>query len=235
MMLESVLTSGAAELGITLSEAALCGFRVYADYLADQNALMNLTAIEGEENIARLHFLDSMALFGAADMKGASVIDVGAGAGFPGLVLKLAEPGIRLTLLDSQKKRVDFLERLCSRLGLKDVSCLHMRAEEIGGEARGSFDFAVSRAVAELRVLSELTLPFVRVGGALLAMKGPEPEEELDTAKHAISVLGGVYEETYAYKVPGTDIRHSVVVIKKLAETPGKYPRRFARIQKSPL
>ena len=197
--------------------------------------MINLTAISGEEDIARLHFLDCAAVLTAADFSGASVIDIGSGAGFPGLPLRILKPGIRLTLLDSLGKRVDFLKEVCAALKLEDVVCLNTRAEEAPECFRGNFDFAVSRAVARVNVLCELCMPFVRVGGMFLAMKGPDCMDEINEAKKAIEVLGGSLEETRFYKIPGTDIKHSLVRIRKISSTPEKYPRRFAKIQKRPL
>ena len=148
--------------------------------------------------------------------------------------LKIAQPDISLTLLDSLDKRVRFLGDVCAATGLTDVTCLHARAEE-APELRGRFDAAVSRAVARLYLLCELCLPFVRTGGVFLAMKGPDCAEELDEARSAIRKLGGTYERTVTYTVPGTDVTHSVVVIRKTAATPPKYPRRWAKMQKEHL
>ena len=233
--MDEILKGGFSDLGIIPPEGWEARFRAYYEYLEEMNRVMNLTAIKGEEDVARLHFLDCAAALGAAEFSGRSVIDVGAGAGFPGIVLRLLAPDISLTLLDSQKKRVDFLAAACTRLSLTDVSCVHMRAEEAPDEQRGSFDIAVSRAVARLNVLAELCLPFVRVGGVFLAMKGPEPEEEEAEARRAVEVLGGELLPRCGYVVPGTDLRRTVLIVKKVKETPKNYPRRFAKIQKSPL
>ena len=234
-MLEDILASGFAELSLSVDERAIPRYRLYYDTLAAQNKLMNLTAIDGEEDSARLHFLDSAALLTLADFHGRSVIDVGSGAGFPGLALKVAAPDIRLTLLDSLDKRVRFLHELSGALGFEDVVCLHARAEEAPPELRESFDIACSRAVARLNLLCELCLPFVRVGGLFLAMKGPGAEEESREAARAISLLGGELERVAVYPIPGTDTRHSAVMIRKLRETPKKYPRRWAQMKKQPL
>ena len=232
--MEQILKSGFDALGLPLHDAALARFRQYAALLDARSRVMNLTAIRGEAETARLHFLDCAAVLTKADLKNASVIDVGTGAGFPGLVLKIAEPSIRLTLLDSQQKRVQFLEEVCAALSLDDVVCLHARAEE-APELRESFDFAASRAVARLDVLAELCLPFVKVGGAFLAMKGPGAAEELAAAASAIETLGGGEAEILPYDLPGADTAHNVIRIRKLAPTPPKYPRRWAKIQKNPL
>jgi len=234
-MLEELLREGFAELGLRPDGAALPRFREYYAYLEEQNRVMNLTAIRGEAEVARLHFLDCAALLGLADFAGARVIDVGSGAGFPGLVLKIACPSLSLTLLDSLDKRVRFLRELCARLALEDVVCLHARAEEAPAELRQSFDFAVSRAVARLDLLAELCLPFVKQGGMMLAMKGPSAGEELRAAQRAVRLLGGELERCADYAVPGTQLRHCAVLIRKVADTPAAYPRRWAQMKKQPL
>ena len=234
-MLEDILASGFAELSLSADPQAIPRCRLFYDTLAEQNKYMNLTAIDGEEDSARLHFLDSAALLTIADFRDKRVIDVGSGAGFPGLVLKIAAPDIRLTLLDSLDKRVRFLRALCDSLGFAEVACLHARAEEAPPELRESFDIACSRAVARLNLLAELCLPFVRVGGLFLAMKGPGAEEEVREAEKAIRLLGGELERVAIYPIPGTDTRHSAVVIRKVRETPKKYPRRWAQMKKQPL
>ena len=235
MRLETLLQEGFAELGLPLDDQALRRYRIYADTLAEKNAVMNLTAIEGEEDVARLHFLDCAALLKGFDLRGKSLIDVGTGAGFPGLALKIACPDIRLTLLDSLDKRVGFLRGWCEKLGFDDVCCVHARAEEAPADYRASFDIAASRAVARLRVLCELCLPLVKKGGLFLAMKGPDCEEELEEAKNAVRLLGGSVEGVYAYRIPGTEIRHTAVAIRKTGDTPPKYPRPWAQIKKKPL
>ena len=196
---------------------------------------MNLTAITDPADVAALHFLDSAALLTLTDFKEKSVADVGTGAGFPGLPLKIAEPSIRLTLLDAQGKRVRFLETVCAELGLADVECVHGRAEEFAADRRESFDLVTSRAVAALPVLAELCLPLVKVGGAFLAMKSVDSEAELAEAKRALETLGGRVEALRDYCLPGTDVRHRLVIIKKIRKTPEKYPRIFAKIKKNPL
>lgn len=232
--MEQLLRDGFAQLGLPLSDEALRRFRTYYAFLEERSQVMNLTAIHGEQDVARLHFLDCAALLTAEPFAGKAVIDVGTGAGFPGLPLKIAQEDIRLTLLDSQAKRVHFLAEMCEKLGFADVPCIHARAEETP-ELRGGFDIAVSRAVARLYLLCELCLPFVRKGGVFLAMKGPDCAEELEEAARAIRTLGGTYERTIPYTIPGTDIVHSVVVIRKTGDTPAKYPRRWAKMQKEHL
>ena len=235
MTLETLLRDGFAELGLPLDDTALRRYRLYADVLAEKNAVMNLTAIEGEEDVARLHFLDCAALLRGFEIAGKSLIDVGTGAGFPGLALKIACPSLKLTLLDSLDKRVGFLRECCEKLELADVSCIHARAEEAPAAYRAAFDFATSRAVARLRVLCELCLPLVKKGGLFLAMKGPEPDEELEEAQGAIRLLGGSVERVFRYQIPGTEVHHTVVAIRKTGDSPAKYPRPWAQIKKKPL
>ena len=232
--MRTILIEGLAALGLPASEQALERFETYYRLLDERGSVMNLTAIRGEADTARLHFLDCAALLKLHDLKDKSVIDVGTGAGFPGLPLKILEPSIRLTLLDSLDKRVRFLQEVCGETGLEDVTCLHARAEE-QPELRETFDVAVSRAVARLDVLCELCLPFVKVGGAFLAMKARGAAEELDEAMRAIEVLGGGKAELLPYAIPGTDAEHCVVRIEKRKPTPAKYPRRWAKIQKEKI
>ena len=210
-------------------------FELYRDNLIEWNKVMNLTAITEPHEIDTLHFLDSLALLDFADFKGKSVIDVGTGAGFPGLPLKIAEESLQLTLLDSLDKRLNFLKDTCEKLGLDDVRFVHARAEEIPEGFRESFDVAVSRAVARLNTLAEFCLPYVKPGGLFIAMKGPDFEAELEEAKPAIRMLGGKCERCESYTIPGTDVTHSALIIRKNSPTPSKYPRRFAQIKKSPL
>jgi len=234
LMLENILNSGFTEMGLHVPSEAADRFRIYYELLNEKNAVMNLTAISGEEDTARLHFLDSLSPMLLFDMAGCSVIDVGTGAGFPGLPLKIACPALKLTLLDSQNKRVEFLSEVCRRLQLDGVECVHERAEDCS-ERREKYDFAVSRAVARLNILCELCLPYVRPGGAFLALKGPALSDELPEAQKAISLLGGELERIFDYAIPGVEARHNIAVIRKVAATPKKYPRRFALIKKSPL
>ncbi len=196
---------------------------------------MNLTAIVEPVAVGQLHLLDSAALLSCADLRGKKVVDVGTGAGLPGMVLRILEEDFDLTLLDSLGKRIDFLARTCDELGLKRVKCVHARAEEFAQKHRESYDFAVSRAVAQLNVLAELALPLVKVGGKFLAMKSVGSEEEVNVAKSAIAQLGGRIAGTYDYTIPGTEVVHRVVIIEKVKPTPKQFPRAFAKIKKSPL
>ena len=235
MKLEEYLRGGFEELGLALDEDMLRRYRIYCDYLAEINAVMNLTAIEGEENTAKLHFLDCAALLTMENMGGKRLIDVGSGAGFPGLALKIACPELKLTLLDSLDKRINFLKNTCGRLGFADVNCIHCRAEEAPVEFRAAFDAVTSRAVARLNLLCELCLPLVKKGGVFLAMKSTDHQAELEEAEKAIRLLGGKVERRADYTIPGTEITHSAIIIRKVSDTPAKYPRRWAQIKKSPL
>lgn len=234
-MLEELLRSGLEALSLRPDSQALPRYRIYYEYLEEMNRVMNLTAISGEADVARLHFLDSAALLTLADFDRRRVIDVGTGAGFPGLAMKIACPSMELTLLDSLDKRVNFLKNVCRRLGFDDVACIHSRAEEIPGGFRQDFDFALSRAVARLNLLCELCLPYVKKGGAFIAMKGSGLEEELAEADRGIRTLGGRVERKVDYTIPGTGVTHCALIIRKVADTPAKYPRRWAQIKKSPL
>ena len=233
--LETLLAEGLSTLGLSCDEEMLRRFRLYYEALEESGRVMNLTAIHGEEDVAHLHFLDCAALLSTADFRNKTVFDIGTGAGFPGLVLKICNPSIRLTLLDSLDKRVVFLRSTCNSLGFSDVSCLHARAEEAVIQWREAADIVTSRAVASLNVLSELCLPYVKEGGVFIAMKGPAFDEELEAAKPAIQMLGGKTESCRSYTIPGTDVTHSAILIRKAAKTPQRYPRRWAQIKKSPL
>ena len=233
--MDEILTRGFEELGITVPETACEQLKTYFEYLEERNKVMNLTAISGEEDVARLHFLDCAALIKYVDLCGKRVIDVGTGAGFPGMVLKILSPETEFVLLDSLNKRIDFLSELGGKLKLNKLTCIHARAEEAAAEMGGTFDVAVSRAVARLNVLCELCLPFVKVGGVFAAMKGPDCAEELKDAENAIKLLGGRVREVIAYTVPQTDITHSLVIIEKVKPTHPKYPRKWAQIKKQPL
>ena len=232
-MMEQLLREGLLALG--LPEDGVPALMRYAELLVEKNKVMNLTAITEPPDIATLHFLDSAALLTLADFRDKTVADVGTGAGFPGLPLKIVEPSIRLTLLDSLNKRIDFLGEVCADLGLSDVACVHGRAEEFAAEHREGFDIVTSRAVANLRMLCELCLPLVKVGGHFLAMKSVDSDEELAQARGAIAALGAVAERQADYTIPGTDVRHRLIVLKKVKKTEKKYPRTFAKIKKNPL
>jgi 16S rRNA (guanine527-N7)-methyltransferase len=219
-------------LGIDLGEGVkktLCDFGCA---VVKQNEVMNLTAITEPDRVAKLHLVDSLTLLTVADLHGKSVIDVGCGAGFPGVPVKIACPGMKLTLLDSLGKRMNWLETVLPGLGV-DAQCVTARAEEAVTSRREQYDFATSRAVARLNILLELTAPFVKVGGAVLAMKGSAAAEELEESKGAIAKLGLKLEGVHHFPVDGAD--HAVIVLRKVKPTPAQYPRRYAQIKKSPL
>ena len=231
--MEQLLRDGLTTLG--LPTGGIPALIRYADLLVEKNKVMNLTAITEPADIAALHFLDSAALLTLADWKGKTVADIGTGAGFPGLPLRIVDPSIRLTLLDAQNKRVEFLKEVCGELGLADVECVHTRAEEFAADHREGFDLVTSRAVAALPLLCELCLPLVKVGGYFAAMKSVDADAELASAAHAIEVLGGAVDHVTDYAIPGTEVHHRVIFIKKCRETGKKYPRAFAKIKKNPL
>ena len=229
--MRDTLTRGLPELGVDLKYIEqLEGF---SSMLVEKNKVMNLTGITEPREVAVLHLLDSLALLPMAPLSGKKIVDVGTGAGFPGVPLKIALPESHITLLDSLNKRIECLKESCDALGLADVDCVHARAEEFGH--REEYDYAVSRAVASLPVLCELCLPLVKVGGEFLAMKSSHTEDEINDAKRAIALLGGKITEVIDYTIPTTDIVHRVVRIEKIAPTAKKYPRRFAQIKKQPL
>lgn len=229
--MRETLTKGLPELGVCVEH--IPALEEFSRLLVKKNEVMNLTGITEPREIATLHLLDSLSLLPLADLTGKKIIDVGTGAGFPGVPLKIVLPESHVTLLDSLNKRVDFLQESCDALGLSGVECVHARAEEFGH--REEYDYAVSRAVAALPVLCELCLPLVKVGGEFLAMKSSHTEDEINQAKAAIALLGGSITGVIDYTIPTTDIVHRVVRIRKDKPTPKKYPRRFAQIKKQPL
>lgn len=232
--MKQALLAGLEALPVSLTDRQVDIFCAFGQALIEKNQVMNLTAITEPEAVARLHFLDCISLLGFQEFRSSSVIDVGCGAGFPGVPLKIAEPTIQLTLLDSLKKRVDWLSQVLPELGM-DACCVAARAEEYVAQHREQYDFAVSRAVARLNLLAELCLPYVKVGGAFLAMKSVDSDEELSQAARGIGLLGGKVERIVDYPVPGTDAVHRVAVIRKVKRTPPQYPRRFSKIKQSPL
>ena len=237
--MEEIISAGLEELGLTgrVPEDAPAQLAQYGQMLLEKNQVMNLTAIQEPEGVARLHMLDCAALLKFCDFENKTLIDVGTGAGFPGMVLKMLVPSLEVTLLDSLNKRLDWLAETCGALGLTGIRTVHARAEERSHDPafREGFNAVTSRAVAELRTLCELCLPYVRPGGYFLAMKSVDSDRGIEDAAAAVKILGGGLERVQDYEIPGTDIRHRVVVIKKLLETPKKYPRAFAKMKKNPL
>ena len=226
------LREGLPQLGIPLEEDKINTLCQFGCGVVKQNEVMNLTAITESSQVAKLHLLDSLSLLAVADLKGKKLIDVGCGAGFPGVPVKIACPEVKLTLLDSLGKRMAWLERYLPELGV-DAECVTARAEEAVASRRESYDFATSRAVARLNILLELTAPYVKVGGAVLAMKGAAGREELDEAKNAIRQLGLKVEKVKTFPMDGTE--HMVILLRKVAPTPARFPRRYAKIKQSPL
>lgn len=220
---------------LPLTEEQYAKFATYADHLVAKNAVMNLTAITDPQGIAEKHFLDSVLplnFFTIPD--GASLVDVGTGAGFPGIPMAIIRPDLKLTLIDSLQKRVGFLSELCDMLCIP-ADCRHLRAEDAGqGSLRETFDIATARAVSRLSVLCEYCLPLVKVGGAFLALKGGDCEQELKDAYTAIKTLGGKTEQVEKYALPNGDAR-TLIVIRKIAPTPAKYPRPQGKIKSKPL
>ncbi len=235
--MRTLIETGLAQLGLAPQSppSAPAQLERLGGLLLEKNRVMNLTAITDPADVATLHMLDCAALLTCGAFAGKTLIDVGTGAGFPGVPLKILEPTLSVTLLDALGKRVDWLNETAAALELKDIAAVHGRAEEAGRDPalRERFDFATARAVAELRVLCELCLPFVRPGGFFLAMKGTDCGEELDRALPVIQALGGTAEGWRDYAIPHTHVSHRVIIVKKTAETPSQYPRRWAKIQKA--
>lgn len=231
--MQALLRKGLTELGLDAARADM--LERFANLMLEKNEVMNLTRITEPAAVAQLHLLDSAMLLKFADFRGKRVVDVGTGAGFPGMPLRILEPDFDLTLLDSLGKRVEWLKETCDALGLARVSCVHARAEEFAADERERFDLATSRAVANLQMLSELCLPLVKVGGQFLAMKSVESDDEIRSAENAIRKLGGKIVRTEDYIIPTSDVKHRLVMIEKIAPTPKGYPRAFAKIKKAPL
>lgn len=222
----------------TSDEKCLNRFDTYYQMLIEWNEKINLTAITEERDAALKHFVDSVSPLEYGKIKPSSrVIDVGTGAGFPGLPLKIFDESLRITLMDSLNKRINYLNEVIKELELTDVETVHSRAEELAKnpDFRESFDYCVSRAVANLATLSELCLPFVKPGGYFISMKGPKAEEEIRSAQKAISLMGGKVEEVFNYAIDETDYDHNLVIIKKTGKTPSKYPRNAPKPAKEPI
>ena len=237
--MKELISTGLAALRLcgSVPEDAADRLARYGELLIEQNKVMNLTAITDPHDVATLHMLDCAPLLDCGRMQGKSLIDVGTGAGFPGMVLKLLCPSLNITLLDGLQKRLDWLNGISAELGAEGITFVHGRAEEYGLDAayRQQFDFATARAVADLRLLCEMCLPFVKVGGRFLAMKSVDSGDELEQSRAAVEKLGGKILGCHDYTIPHTDVTHRVVVIEKVSDTPSGYPRRWAKMQKSPL
>lgn len=226
------------QLNIQLSETQKDQFRTYFELLVEWNKVMNLTGITEEDEVNEKHFVDSLAISKAIDMEQVhTVIDIGTGAGFPGLPLKIAYPHLKVVLLDSLQKRIKFLNTVIEELGLEDIETLHGRAEDYAKkpEYRETFDLCVSRAVANLATLSEYCIPYIRVGGMFISYKSGEIEEELNASKKAVDILGGEIKDVVKFQLPGTEIGRSFVKIEKKSPTKKKYPRKAGLPGKEPL
>ena len=230
--MRQTLREGLPQLNLSLSDGIQDTLCAFGHAMVKQNEVMNLTGITEDDAVAKLHLLDSLTVMACADLRGKTLIDVGCGAGFPGVPLAIACPDSRVTLLDSLGKRMKWLEEVLPELGIT-AECVTARAEEAVATRRERYDYATSRAVARLNILLELTAPYVKVGGAVLAMKGAAAREELAECTGAMKKLGLKLEEVKEYPIDGT--AHAVIVLRKIAPTPPKYPRRFAQIKKSPL
>lgn len=230
--MQNALSRGLDQLGLSLDQATQEKLCAFGQAVIEQNKVMNLTAITQPDQVALLHLADCVSLLKVADLKGKKLIDVGCGAGFPGVPLKIACPEMDLSLLDSLGKRMHWLEQILPTLGV-DAQYIIGRAEEQLEGRREQYDFATSRAVARLNILLELTAPYVKVGGRVLAMKGAAAQEELQEAKGAIKKLGLKLEAVHTFPLDGT--AHNVIVLQKIAPTPNQYPRRYAKIKQSPL
>lgn len=237
MSIIDVLKANATDYDIVISDDLAKKLEIYGTLLKEWNDKINLTAIKDDEGIAVKHFLDCLLVSKVADFKdGLNVIDVGTGAGFPGLVIAAAYPNVNVTLLDSTGKKLKAVENMAEEMGVKNVKIVHSRAEDAGKnpEFRGKYDFATARAVAELRVLLEYTLPFVKVGGSFLSLKGATAKEEIDSAGNSLKTLGGIIESTNDFTLPGGDKR-AIIKVKKISQSSPKYPRPSAQIAKKPL
>ena len=229
--MKNTLLAGLPALGLTLPEPVCDTLCAFGAAMVKQNEVMNLTGITDDKGVANLHLLDSLTVMACTDLEGKTLMDVGCGAGFPGVPLAIAS-GAKVTLLDSLGKRMKWLETVLPQLGVS-AQCITARAEEAVVDRRETYDYATSRAVARLNILLELTAPYVKVGGAVLAMKGAAAEEELAECAGAIKKLGLKLEEVRKFPIDGTS--HGVIILRKIAPTPKQYPRRYAKIKQAPL
>lgn len=234
----NLLNDACEDIDLKFDEDKYAKFIKYKEMIQEWNKKINLTAIDEDEEIIKKHFIDSMKVckFDKMLLFG-KILDVGTGGGFPGIPLKIINPNCKITLLDSLNKRIKFLNEVIKELNLKDINAIHGRAEDFATqvEYREQFDAVVSRAVANMTVLSEFCLPYVKVGGYFVALKGPSIDEEMAEAKKAISILGGKIEQIIDVTIEGSDLKHNLVVIKKVKSTPKKYPRKAGMVTKNPL
>lgn len=232
------IEKGLAELGVTVASAdVVVKMEQFIECLLEKNQVMNLTAIIEPKEVVGLHLLDSAAMLNFIPKEAKTLVDVGTGAGFPGVPLKILKSDLDVTLMDALEKRLNWLEEVSEELELEGIETLHGRGEELTHHEkyREVYDVATARAVADLRILAEIVLPFVKVGGYFLAMKSRDSVEEIELAEEVIKVLGGVVKEVTDYKIPHMDVEHRVVVIEKIASSPKKYPRRWAKIKNAPI
>lgn len=238
MDIREVLKNGALSYGINLSQRQIQQFIIYKDLLKSWNEKINLTAITDDMEIIKKHFIDSISIIKSGVLKdGMKLIDVGTGAGFPGIPIKIIMPGINIVLLDSLNKRIIYLNEVIKELKLDNIEAIHGRAEEFSKNAmfREMFDISTARAVANLSVLSEYCIPYVKIKGFFIAMKGPSIDDELQSGKNAISTLGGKFVEIVKTEIPGEDFNHNIVIVEKVRKTDEKYPRKYAQIEKRPI
>ncbi len=234
----TILEEGCKELGITLDENQKKQFTDFYEYLIEKNKVMNLTGITEFQEVLIKHFLDSLACVKAVDMSRIKrIMDIGTGAGFPGVPLKIAFPHLEACLLDSLKKRVNFLEETFQMLKLENITAIHGRAEEYAKnkQYRETYDLCVSRAVSNLATLSEYCLPYVKTGGYFISYKSGTVQEEVEQAQKAVKILGGKIQDVVYFQLPDSEIQRSLVVIEKIKATPGRYPRKAGTPLKEPL
>lgn len=238
MVYYDLMHKAALDVGLEFNKERYDKFIKYKSILQEWNEKINLTAITEDEDIIKKHFIDSIKAFKFEGFnKANSIIDVGTGAGFPGIPIAIMKENVNIMLLDSLNKRVNFLNEVISEINLTNINTIHSRAEELSrkDEYRESFDIATSRAVANMSVLSELCIPYVKVGGYFVALKGPSIEEELNEAKNAIGTLGGKLEDIIKVDIEGSDLKHNLVIVKKIKSTASTYPRKSGSISKKPL
>lgn len=231
------LRTCAKQLDIELSDQQLNQFSIYYEMLIERNKVMNLTAITEKQEVIIKHFLDSIAVLKYADWDQEKVLDIGTGAGFPGIPLKIVKPNLKLTLLDSLNKRINFLNDVIAELGLDNITAIHGRAEDYARdkEYRGQFDYVVSRAVANLATLTEYCLPYVKLNGYFISYKSGNIKEELNNSKNAIFLCGGKCKDVHNFVLPDSDMERSFVYINKVKNTPKQYPRKSGTPAKNPL
>jgi len=233
-----MLVSGCKNFDIHLTEEQVDKFFAYYELLIEWNGKMNLTTITELEDVIVKHFIDSLSICKYVDIEDEdTIIDVGTGAGFPGIPIKIVYPNVKITLVDSLNKRVKFLDEVIKQLKLKNIETIHARVEDLAHDIdhRQSYDYCMSRAVANLAALTEYCLPFIKVGGQLLALKGPSISEEIENSGEAIKILGGVLSNLEFFDIPYSDLKHNLVIIDKELDTPLKFPRKTVKIKKSPL